>query len=78
MIPGFPNIGPLNRLQRLGAGVLFLLAGVWAFGFLNINHFPLASRVVLFVPLYLGFAGVFEALFGYCLVHHHCRTYDRR
>lgn len=56
------NIGPRGRLQRLAAGVLFLVvSGVICAG-LVARHVHPAWRLGLVVPLYVASLGLFQAL----------------
>ena len=56
-----PNIGPRGRRQRLTFGVVSLgIAALLAFVLLLGP--PNALRLVLFIPLWLGALGIFQAL----------------
>jgi hypothetical protein len=57
-----PNIGPRGRRQRLTLGVVSLVvAAVLATVFFAVGASP-AWRFALFVPLWLGALGIFQAL----------------
>lgn len=75
---GVCNIGPRNRIGRLLVGIFFYGVGVWMWAFLKLNFFPSVTMLFLFVPFYLGFLGVYQALFGFCVFHSLKRSSDMR
>jgi len=76
--PGICNIGMRNRLGRLAFGLLFFSFGVWSWTFLRVNYFHPVFKLYLFIPFYLGFIGIYEAVFGFCVYHSFRRSYDMR
>ena len=55
------NIGPRGRRRRMRFGmVIFALGGLAAVALFQV-HWPRFSRVVLFLPFWLGALGVFQA-----------------
>lgn len=68
--PGKINIGLRSRLGRFVFGLLFFVIGAWSWAMLVVNEFPPLSRVLLFVPFYLSFLGLYEAIFGFCVFHY--------
>jgi len=56
-----PNIGPRGQRHRLRLGLVALGAAVLLGGMLLTLGAPHAWRVALFVPLWIGALGVFQA-----------------
>lgn len=56
-----PNLGPRAQRKRLVFGIAALGASVVIAPILVLAHVPLAWRLLLFVPFYLGALGVFQA-----------------
>ena len=77
-IPGICNIGPHNRMGRLAFGLFFFTVGVWGWAFFSVNDFPFIARFTLFLPFYFGFLGIYEALFGFCVLLARAQRYDMR
>ena len=76
--PGICNIGIWNRLYRLGIGLFFFTVGVWTWALLEVNKFPQVTKIVLFLPFYLGFLGIYEAILGFCVILARNRKFDMR
>lgn len=74
--PGVCNIGLKNRLGRLGFGVFFFALAWWCWELIFVNSFPNVFRLFLFIPFYLGFLGIYEALFGFCVILSRQKRFD--
>ena len=77
-LPGRCNIGPRNRWGRFLAGMFSYAMGVWAWTFVAVNQMPVFFKVLLFVPFYLAFLGVYQGIFGFCIHHATKGTSDMR
>lgn len=73
---GICNIGSRSRLTRLSYGLFFFAATFWVWSFLGINAFPAFYRMVLIIPLFLGFIGFYQAAFSFCVVNAYKRKHD--
>lgn len=67
MSGGPPNIGPRGRAVRLGAGAILLALGGLAGFFLAAIDAPLPLRACVFIPLFIGGLGLFQARAGTCV-----------
>ena len=76
--PGVCNIGPRGRLVRgaFGAVAIALSIGVW-WG-LRATAAPAPWRLVVFLPLFVGFVAMFEAALRFCVVFARRGVYDLR
>jgi len=74
--PGKRNIGIRKRFVKLAYGLFFFSVGVWGWAFTIINGFHPVSKLYLFIPFYLGFLGIFEALLGFCVQHANKGIYE--
>jgi len=75
---GLCNIGPKGRTQRLVFGILAVVFSVGLWGLIRLNAVPSAYVLVLFLPLFAGFVGIFEAVLGFCVVFGIRGSYDLR
>ena len=76
--PGVCNIGLRNRLARLAAGLFFFSSGVWLWALARVNGLPLPFLLIMILPFFLGFLGIYQALFGFCAYHSRRHTFDMR
>ena len=63
------SIGPKKRITKLLYGLFFLLLGAWLWIFISTNKFHPFTNYYLFIPFYLAFLGIYQALFGFCIKH---------
>jgi hypothetical protein len=76
-VPGKCNIGSRGRAIRLSTGiVLIALSVILAFTIFNpLNHLV---RLVLVLPVYIGFLAGLEGSMSFCVLHAARGTYDLR
>jgi hypothetical protein len=76
--PGQCNIGPAERYKRLLVGTIFLALGVvgaLAMGLLGVNHWYSLALLPLF---FLGFYGLYQYFFRFCVTNALTKRYDMR
>jgi hypothetical protein len=56
-----PNIGPKERWKRMLSGITTLIIAVLFGMFLIFNAWAWWTRFILFLPLFSGFVGIFQA-----------------
>lgn len=76
--PGVCNIGPRNRLARGTIGVVVLAATLWFWFGMEGLGLPRAVTFLLFVPLFVGFVSLYEAVLGFCVYQARRHAYDLR
>ncbi|MBI4170347.1 MAG: hypothetical protein HY514_01535 [Candidatus Aenigmarchaeota archaeon] len=76
--PGKCNIGNTNRFFRFSYGFFFLALSVYLWIGFSVHDFGIIAKAILFIPLYVGFLGVYQALLRFCVYHAKRRTYDMR
>lgn len=74
--PGKCNIGPRNRLLRLAFGILLLSLSAVLFAYLVAVHAPKLYRFILVIPLFMGYTGILEGFFSFCVFHGFKGTQD--
>lgn len=74
---GVCNIGTGNRLARAAYGVLLLAVTIGAWLWMR-DNMERMYRLVLFLPLYAGFLGIYQAYYGFCVYHAWRRSFDMR
>jgi hypothetical protein len=62
-----PNIGPRQRRRRMTFGVFFLLAGAALAGVLLAQDASRSSRLLAFVPFWIGAIGIVQATEKTCV-----------
>ncbi len=70
------NIGNKGRAKRLVTGIVMFLVSLWLLEFIRINQFPVLSKLVLIIPLYLAFLGIYQSATGVCVMHARRGTCD--
>jgi len=76
--PGVCNIGPSEKQKRLGFGAALLALSLilWAAAaFFQIDR---AYRLLLFLPLFGGFVGIFQAHFSFCVFNAKAHVFSMR
>lgn len=56
-----PNIGPKERRQRMMTGIITLIIAAVIAIFLILMGWAWWTRLILFVPLVVGFSSIFQA-----------------
>ena len=56
-----PNIGANERRKRLVSGIITLIIAAAIGIFLIVNAWAWWTRLILFLPLFSGFIGIFQA-----------------
>jgi len=74
--PGECNIGPRNRALRYAFGVLFLSVSAALFLYLASVNAPRLHRLILVLPLFLGYTGILEGRLSFCVMHGFKGTHD--
>lgn len=77
-LAGACNIGPKNRVSRVLFGLIVLIASVYASAYLKGLLLPRWTQFILIIPLYVAFLGIWQGLFGFCVMHASKGTYDLR
>ncbi len=77
-VPGRCNIGRHNRIFRFAYGFFFLALSVYLWLGFSVHDFGPVPKALLFIPLYVGFLGVYQALAGFCVWHAKRRTYNMK
>ncbi len=76
--PGKCNIGKHNRLFRFSYGFFFLALSAYLWIGFSVHNYGPVAKALLFIPLYAGFLGLYQALSSFCVYHAKRRTYDMR
>ena len=76
--PGVCNIGSVNRAFRFSYGFLFLAISAYLWVGFEVHGFGTLPKLFLVFPLYVGFLGIYQAAFKFCVYHAKRRTYDMR
>jgi hypothetical protein len=75
-IPGTCNIGSSERLFRLNLGLqFFVLAACLYIGMVTL-HLPVWLRLFLVIPLFLGYYGLFQYFFKFCVTTALSKNYN--
>jgi len=72
------NIGLRDRAGRLMFGLFFFTIAVWTWAFFIVNKLPHIWMFYLFIPFYLGFLGITEAVMGFCVFHYSIHEQGRK
>ncbi|NHJ33601.1 MAG: MFS transporter [Asgard group archaeon] len=76
--PGQCNIGPAERMKRLLIGMMgFVVAIIGAILFMIYMTNPL-YMLMLAIPIFMGFFGLFQYVFKFCAVNGLTKKYDMR
>jgi len=59
-------------------GLAFLALSLSLWYWMRVAPFDWYVRSLLFLPLFVGFIGLYQAYFGFCAYHAFNRTYDLR
>ncbi len=76
--PGQCNIGPANSLLRMSYGFFFLTFSYFMWLLIELAGVGIWAKALLFIPLYVGFLGIYQAKARFCVHHAKKRTYDMR
>lgn len=74
-VPGKCNIGARGRAIRLSTGVVFIALSV-ILGLTILRSLFSAVRLVLVLPIYIGFLAALEGSMSFCVLHAARGTYD--
>ena len=75
---GVCNIGPWNRFIRGIFGIAMLGLSFFLWWVMVRYGIPKLYRLSLIIPLYSGFVGIYQTLFGFCVYHAAKHTFDLR
>ncbi len=65
-VPGVCNIGPAERAKRRMGGIIGTALMLVLFGILVAIHAPVAWRLLLFFPAFIGATGFLQDAFHFC------------
>ncbi len=65
--PGKCNIGPKERMLRLTIGMISITFGVLLFAIFVILNLPEWTVFFLIIPFFMGFIGVYQYFFRFCV-----------
>lgn len=74
--PGSCNIGPKQRLKRMTVGIIWFVLSFILFSITIIFQLPIWIFVPIFVINFMGFLGILQAVFKFCVVNAIIQKYD--
>lgn len=61
------NIGPKERMMRLTMGMISIAIGMLLFAIFVVLNLPVWSVLFLIIPFFVGFIGVYQYFFRFCV-----------